>query len=423
MTPQAMIEGLAPEQIEAFAAMWSADAEAAQTEVRALMDLFAAPKSHAPEIRLLLLRLLRGLVGPEPDLAAWLKAIAGGSFELRPEQKYAMPGIDERPARFIDRGRDTLDAGTSAAQNKVGITDATVQTGMNLILVGCIYKEFRNLALARIAIGTAWPLAAGVDKYLTNEEHRLLFQLGDCDELQVRMAAAARQTLREYSTEKLGADLPHGSREACHKRELPNGVDLSAHFTRADSAILRYRSQLMSALEVHFDATSAPAELPGDLAVADAHSIRNAIDPVVLPFSYLTNPDGSERQPKAFSSADSRHFQRMMPTLAKAGAFDELELLAARACHRRNQADSLAFSRAELRLMAEVREWVGKGRPPPADFPFEHASLFEEEAALLFVKGKHDLLHEWRELGFFPDPRHNRKADPEIEAALWAVPF
>lgn len=401
MTPQDLNDFFTPEERAAFAAMWADDPDAAKQQVRAIMDLLAEPKSHIPEVRLLVRRLIRGILSPDPEMGAWMQAVATGSFQLRPEQKYAMPGVEDRPARFINRGRSTLDEGVSPAQRKVGITDATACDGMNLVLFGILAKEFRNLALARVAIGTAWPLAAGVDKFLTNDEHRLLYRFGDDDDLQVRMAAAARQALREYLSEKFGDEVPKGTRAASHERELPVGVDLKAHFTRAETAVLRYREDLMTSLGVSFDASPSPVS--DDLAQSDAAILKSRMKEQRGTFSYMTYADGSSRQHLGYDPASIAHLQSLMPVLVKRDATEELTVLAARA-HLRFFAPGAMKGVFDRDLSKEVGEWVRRGWTPPADLRAEHAQLFEEEAALLFVQGENGLLKGWREFGFFPDP-------------------
>jgi hypothetical protein len=401
MTPQDLNDLLTPEERAAFAALWADDPEGARQQVRAIMDLFARPKSHVPQVRLLVFKLIRGLLSPEPEMGAWMQAVAAGSFELRPEQKYAMPGIEDRAARFIDRGRSTLDEGVSPAQRKIGITDATACDGMNLVLFGSVAKEFRNVALARVAIGTAWPLAAGVDKFLTNEEHRLLYRFGDDDELQTRMAAAARHALRDHLYEKFGDEIPRGERAASHERELPIGVDLRAHFTRADAAVLRYREELMTSLGVGFNAS--PSDVGDDLARTDAATLKSSMKDQAVTFSYMTEADGSPRHNPGYEPRSIARLRSLMPVLTKPDATDELIVLAARA-HLRFFAHGAMKVVFDRELSKEVGEWVRRGWAPPADLRVEHAQLFEEEAALLFVQGKNELLKGWRELGFFPDP-------------------
>lgn len=416
MTPQDVNDFFTPEERAAFAAMWAEDRDAAKQQVRAIMDLFAEPKSHIPEVRLLVLRLIRGLLSPEPEMGAWMQAVAVGSFQLRPEQKYAMPGVEDRPARFINRGRSTLDEGVSPAQRKIGITDATARDGMNLVLFGSLAKEFRNLALARVAIGTAWPLVAGVDKYLTNDEHRLLYRFGDDDDLQVRMAAAARQAVSEYLSEKFGDEVPEGTRAASHERELPAGVDLRAHFTRAETAVLRYREELMAGLGVTLE--DRPASVGHDLAKSDAAILRSSMKEQPVTFSYMTYPDGSSREKLNYDSASIAHLQSLMPILAKRNATDELTVLAARAALR-HFASGTMKGVFDWELSKEIREWVRRGWPPPPELRPEHAQLFEEETALLFVEGNGRLLESWRELGFFPDPCPAELPDPAALVLKW----
>lgn len=401
MTPQDLNDLFTPEERAAFAAMWADDPEGARQQVRAIMDMFARPKSHVPEVRLLVFNFIRGLLSPEPEMGAWIQAVAAGSFELRPEQKYAMPGIEDRAARFIDRGRSTLDEGVSPAQRKIGITDETACDGMNLVLFGSVAKEFRNVALARVAIGTAWPLAAGVDKFLTNDEHRLLYRFGNDDELQVRMAAAARTALREYLSEKFGDEVPKGTRAASHERDLPIGVDLRGHFTRAEAAVLSYREELMTSLGVGFDAS--PSDVGDALARADAATVRSSLKDHSVTFSYMTDADGSPRHNLGYEPQAIARLKSLMPVLTKPDATDELIVLAARA-HLRFFAHGAMKVIFDRELSKEVGGWVRRGWAPPPDLRVEHAQLFEEEAALLFVQGRNDLLKGWRELGFFPDP-------------------
>lgn len=420
MTPQNLNDLFTAQQLSAFDAMWAREKVAGEAQAREMLNLFARPTSNKDEIRTWVLRLLIGVLSGKPELGAWLQAVAGGSFELRPEQKYAMPGIDERPARFISRGLGTLDEGVSEAQRHIGITDDSVRLGLMVVGFGCLLKEVRNLALARVAIGTAWPLAAGVDKHLTNEEHREMYRWGDDEELQLRLARGASAVLSDYLAERFPDGVPERSRAALHKRELPPGVDPFDHFTREETAILRYRQALFAGLGIERE--PLPIAVGDKLAKEDVSHLQTRFELRHETFTYRENVDGTPRVELRYDEAARLRLRQMLPLLMREGAHDELLGAAARA-HYRAQFSSRLVGKLDQALHAEVRDWVQRGMPPPPDLRPEHAHLFEEEGALFFYQGNPRHLAEWRELGFFPDPRPTDYVDftPILEGwmQLW----
>jgi len=222
-------ELISVEHREAFAAMWPGEKKAAQAEVRRLLEWVSKPAQHLNDTQNLVRRIFLGLLGEVPDLNTWLQAVAVGSLRLRPDQRYVIMRDGEKPARFIERGFKTYDAGVNARQRWAGLTDEGVREGMHLIAFLILAKELKNLATGPAALGPAWPLMVAIDSYLTNEEKRALHAVGSNAELQRALADAVKTVVGAYVPARDPKSNP-GGRSAGWRRELPPGTDATAYF-------------------------------------------------------------------------------------------------------------------------------------------------------------------------------------------------
>lgn len=392
----------------ALSKLWPENETAAAAVVRAIMDLFAAPKGNREEIENLVALLLIGLIGPNPSpsASAWAQGFGNGGFELRPEQRYAMPGHDDRPARFIGRGRQTIDNGTTPAQRNLGITDETAGDGIRLVLASSLAKEFYNLSLAHVALGTAWPVMAAVDKHLTNGQHRALHRHGANDELQAELAKAVASGLESFLWHHFPDENLKGDRAARHKRELPPGTDVDAHFTRSQTAVRVYRRGLLTKLGVEIHENNGE----GDASIDDAAAILAAIRPTIsATFSYSTHGT-SQRHPSDWAASDIQRLHDMMPLLMRTDALPEFRAAAVRARAREFWPPEQQ-SVHNPDLIGEIRDWVREGKLPPLNLQPTHAHLFEEEACAIFFAEPLKLVG-WQCLGFFPHLPKVRDGSP-----------
>jgi len=385
--------------LKAFAALWPRELENAKSEMRWVLDLVAKPSAQKSKYEDLLSKLVIALVGSDPDLSAWIQAIAGEGFELRPEQRYAIPGQKDRPSRFVDRGLNDYDNGTSALQQKLGITDGGVRDGINLVAISAVLKEFRNHVTGRRALGPAWPVFVSVDEYLGNPEHRQLYQFGDDVVLQKRIAATIKATLKEYMAEReaSGESIAVEERAADWQRKLPPGADPVGYFGRGSVAAERYRDALANELEITLSET-------GD-AAADAEAIRQGILQTTSPtevFPYWHLRDGTRRISIEYTDADCKRLRAMLPMLTRTDADEQMKAFAVRAALRRYWPDAVGTAYSET-FLREVRSWVERGYGPPPDLRIEHVHLFEDQACYHYFENGD--LSEWRKLGMFPkDP-------------------
>lgn len=234
-------ELISVEHREAFAAMWPKEKDAAEAEIRRLLDWVSNPDKHRSDTQNLVRRIFLGLLGEVPDLNTWLQAVAAGSLRLRPDQRYVIMRDGEKPARFIERGLKTYDAGVSARQRWAGLTDEGVHEGMHLIAFLILAKELKNLAAGPAALGPAWPLMVAIDSYLTNEEKRALHAAGSNEELQRALADAVKTAVGAYVPARDPKSNPAG-RSAGWRRELPPGTDANAYFQTKKAAAESQRS-------------------------------------------------------------------------------------------------------------------------------------------------------------------------------------
>ena len=349
-------ELISAEHLDAFAAMWPQEREAASAEVRRLLDLVSKPTEHLNETRAFARRLLLGLVGEEPDVAAWMQAVAAGGLQLRPEQRYVVMRDREKPARFLERGLETYDHGVTARQERAGITDEGVKQGMHLVAFLLLAKEFKNLAAGPAALGPAWPLMVAVNSYLTNDEKRTLHIVGADKELQQALAEALKNALAPY------AGMEAETRAANWRRELPPTTDLQGFFNGK---------------------AACASSIDEDAADDDLETIEKNILSGPRP-SFLPT-EIAKRWPKRYSLPTE--FQTLLPQSS-----DEFSTYSKgmRAVARQNARERAVKARSsdvqstDFKVQVWLRFWVMRGGGIPPEIPLIFLGYLEEEACLAF---------------------------------------
>lgn len=402
---------LSDELLEAFARLWPERYDLAANEARKLVEYMGAPTQHRSEIRETLGLILIGLVGDEPDEAAWVQAIAAGSFELRREQRYARPPGGHRPSREINRAASKCDKASDGPRDRRMDRQTTVCDGVNLLVTSCLLKEFRGLATGPCAVGPAWPLMVAVDNHWTAQDKRNLHQVGNDPELHKKIAAVTRAALDEHIAAHYPEGLPAGSRAAQWRREIPPGADTGEYFSRGARAVEAYRTELFKALGLDRSSDDEYERSPE----ADARRIRQTRIPG---FSYLWNPDGSSREPEPYTEEDVKRLRSLLPLLTRADAEEEMYAAAVRA-RRRHQRRERSENGVLRDIRDEIKLLVGSGMLPPANMALDHAFLFEEEACYAFFEGGPGAMQHWTEaLSMFPqfEPSGSYSMDAFIDA-------
>ena len=215
-----------PDIVAAFQAQWTSEHDAAAAQAAAAVRAIVKPQGAREEF---LSRLIRALVGPEPDGLAWMEALAKGSFNLRDNVTYAIGRVGESPAKFIDRQRQRIHELSEhpKAKGRRADYENAYNDALRLVVATSLLTQLRTGVAAKAAIGAGWPLMAAVKTHLSEDEKRALFWFGNNAELQANLANSARTTLAAFRAANPDVTVP---RKAEYDRTLPHGADINAFF-------------------------------------------------------------------------------------------------------------------------------------------------------------------------------------------------
>lgn len=397
-------ELLDQETLTAFREAWPSDARVAAAEAANIAELLTRPGSN--ELKSYIGRLAQGLVGSQPDLLAWLRALTEkGGFELRRPSR--PPGNIPSPGRAIESAVSNLrtkERQLNPAQSSAYLEGKRERVRM--LTAATLVLKLRESVQARAAIGPGWTLMQAVGESKDADLQRKLHRFGADATFRHTLLSAVREAVAAWLESADAGNLPQDSRAAEWKRSTPPGVDVVGYFT--DEAIETYRTSLFSELdlpkpEAH-QRSLAPAE--------DAATIKQARPSEVQPeeFSYYRDETGDRIVEMKYSAESEARVQEAMPLLRASNAADLMAMAATRAYHRRIFRRSRRVDKASVfgdALEDEIANWVEeKGFPPPPHMRLQDAYLFEEEACFVYLLHQESWngLQRWRELGFFPDP-------------------
>ncbi len=425
-----------PELLESFRKMWLLSGEEAADELREIVELIG--KSDAPNEKAAVLgKVIAGLVGEEPDLKAWLEAIAAGSFKLRPDQEYAYSSL-KSDARFLEQRRPLVAA--NVATSGFPALHKT-QEGVRLIASSMLLKELRRILTPLRAVGPAWPVMLAIMQVRSPDNlfRRRLHHFGGDQRLIRLLRLGARWAMRRYMRERGAMKPPAGGPAAAWKDKLPPDAKLDALRDALSQAagsepqpiadrFLEYQAALTASLAGH----ASPAIASEVVAAAHANSelfqrdLRNILgkERVAAALHYLPKIERGTFAELAYSDEQSAKLRRWMPTIAS-GDRAVLLAMAARFQHRSvDRRWEAEFGHPEaatsMRALAHGISYFARNHgPPPPEVPFGHIALWEEAAAeaLMEPMASFPALEKWQQLGFFVKEVEPCKPDEIYEFA------
>lgn len=368
----------APEHIKAFRERWATDPDIAEKEAKDVVRVLTDPKGREAEIA----KLVVFLVGKEPDFVAWMEALAVGSWELRPNVKYAYHAKrGKQPAAFykeqqnlIDRVADKNLSPEEADEWRHAYTDA-----LRLIIASQLLKEMRAGVAAKAALWISWPLVVAVsDKDFGVRQRKLLALFSREPEFLSFLRQRVGEILEEWIDEEYEGQEP--STRELHEAGLfqePSEAEARAIL----QPVQAYRDKLFKCMGLgaiatqhfqHRDVSALAqagedAELISILLEADGRSVPSDFT------SFRNAPD-----PRDYSSECIEELRAILPTLANETS-DSPHFHAAvkRGRERRKLLDRVEDLK-EATLVGHVFRWVESSRTPPLDLGILHASVFED---------------------------------------------
>lgn len=385
--------------IKAFRKAWPADPKVGAAEAASVAEFLTRP--NGDECKAYIARLVDGLVGSQPALLAWLRALDDeDGFELRRSSKKAkdVPGPSRALELAISNTR-TLEGRLKADQTSAYLDSKRERVRM--LAAAALVHKLRDSVRAPAAIGPGWTLMQAVGERKNADLNRRLHQFGGNADFRYALAGAVEDAVSAWLSQKYGDNPPPYARAAEWKRSLPPGTDPVRYFSI--EAVAAYRDTLLSNLDID------PAQHSGGSIdpVTDAGRIRSQHPPSPQPeasFSYYVDDRGERLKAVAWSRESIERLQALLPLLQN-GSESMMKAAAARAFLRaraRNQRRRARLPGDELE--AEISTWVELGRQPPPHMRMQDAHLFEEEACSQYLGLAEDWrgLKAWRDFGFFP---------------------
>jgi hypothetical protein len=397
-------ELLTQELRDQFVSCWSSPEEA-NREVRRIMEILADPQSDTEEM---LASLVIGLTGEKPDLPTWIRAFLEGDGFLRPRSK---KGTRESPVRVIDRSLEVVNAFKVPASPAEALHQQERDTLLRIVTAVLLYSKLSAAVAAKAAMGAAaWPLMVAVDDSFSALEKWQLHKFGGEDGFSVCLAAAVRDGLTSWVTEKYDGTPPPYNFKAPYKSSLPPGVDPAARLDREQLAVARYRAALFPSLEL----TAVEPTLglnPETVAQGDAAVIQQSFQRMTQPsrFSYWRNRETLTLVAEEYSPEEEERLYLLFPLLQRSGVADLIAAAGARAIAReiaRSHRVATGIGSETDMIEEEVAELVRKyGALPPPNVRLQDVALFEEEACYYYADRGSGWVgfEKWRASGLFPD--------------------
>ncbi len=378
--------------MQAFRELFAEDPGLAYQELLEIIAMFSAPTKKGDAIRDFVAHLIMGLVGEEPHALSWFRAVAHGSFELRPHQDYGFSQALKSRARLLERQASMFIGNIEEHRRKWAGEVGSSQEGARIILFSMIALELRKNVAAKAALGPAWPLMVAVDT-MTVEEKRQLYWAGGDNRLHAMLASAVGTALEEF-LEYHGNSMEPPPANGDWARKLPPNVDAHRYFAERQTTS---RDPTPSAEEDCAPHSSA-------LKAADRDEARSKSQDEIYEgspdFTYTTGDNRTVRV--EYSEDEMKRLKRMLPFLTRSTWSEEMTAAAARAYMRLMMYQDRS-KREFGNVLEEARAFTKNYLPPPANLHMIHACLFEEEICFRLSE----------------DPRYLRK----LQAYGWLLNF
>lgn len=358
--------------------------------------------------------LIDALVGPEPDVDAWIEALGNGKFDVsryagfrNSDAKKGTPGT--LLPRLLQRYERALGKRGPVAAKQAH----DVGTALRLLIMGMLIRELQKATTARAAMGSAWPLMRATRLPKDRELRRLLTHFGADDDFLGHLRDSIEFAVREWATHK-GVTRPRSTNKVTDTGP-PADVDVRGYFDemekvdkRREDALVAFGKTVLGAPEDN-DAVSERAlrRLAKETSsFADVQQpVGTATSP--LPSYLLTQPTS---MPKYDVERHHQHLRFLMPMLAEPMTSQSVFGCAVAAV--RLAQDGLDDTMTGISLADVALYRVGRGiycyardvGPPPREAPLAHIDLFQASACYLSLAPNWPARNAWERVGFELQP-------------------
>ena len=365
--------------------------------------------------------LMEALVGSEPDVGAWIEAIAHGRFDVAAHIPVRKPGNKIGSAgtylpRILTRYERTAD--------KPGPVQARIarkqRTELGLLIAATLMRELRKAIGAKVALGSAWPLMRAVSQPKDAELRRYLADFGADKAFLGHLRASITNATREWA-EHAGRKQPR-STNADVASSLPAGAEPAVYFAavedrdrRRENELVAFGKRMLASSEYGQDRHVLDRLTKEEPAYADWRAV---VTGARLPSTvYLTSdplPLSSE-----IAEAHCRRLLYLMPVAAERGSDHQLIATALPAVPFACDDLTLAATGIGLvdgtllKLGRAVFQYAQDVGPPPPTVPLDHLTLFQASACYLSIAPDWTARDKWEAAGF-----KLRKADSSRLALL-----
>ena len=364
-----------------------------------------------------LLQAVRALVGPLPNLRAWLMAEVSGGFD-----GLSIAGYRGRSGKKKDAERAIGSPGASMprqlAQQRDDIAkDRVVEaiswaqhSELGAMAAALLIQELQRAAGATLAMGPGCTVMMAVDT-LPKAVQRKVDALAGNEEYRARLAKAVEEITAEFEPETVRTNEQIWT-------SLPDGIDLEDYFAEREAAQAKAASdQMLAAIDQVLNPQPGQARVPLEIGLA-AHTVINAVKKVL---SVKEEGEVERRVREATRymegrseapASDQQHAERlrvMLPTLWQDGGDAPryaAGLLSANVLggpngssfHFTGDPDTDAVVLGILRRIFGYVQAIGL---PPSDVPLEHLPFFGLFASVLaaFNDPVDAGIEAWRRVG------------------------
>jgi hypothetical protein len=332
-------------------------------------------------------KVVLGLVGEKPDLSAWLEAIAGGSFELRPAQDYAHSTELKSRARLLSRQQNNLDKFEHLRRAWAAEADAS-HDAVRLIAASALLRELRKNVAAKAALGPAWPLMVAVNDHLSADEKRLLHRFGK-DPAMIRCLAkgvelALKRFLERHAPDESATSIPAGE----WRRRVPPKVDVVDYFASTGATASDQETTSPSTIEhVERQILSGPKPsflVDAKIGKAAFYSPTRHQLAMMLPAHDEERAEPKTEYPTELEAEAAAELK--ITNAAKAATFAK----AVRALMREQHRAKLVFDSSpivdtdDFRVQVWLKNWAAQGGGLPSQLPVRLFNYLEEEVCLAY---------------------------------------
>jgi len=373
--------------------------------------------------------LIEALVGSEPDVGAWIEAIARGNLNVAAHIPVRKTGNEIGSAgtylpRLLTRYERT--------SHKPGPGQAEIarkqRTALGLLIAATLVRELREAIGSRVALGSAWPLMEAVSQPKDAKLRRYLFDFGADKAFLSHIRGSIADATHEWA-EQVGRKKSR-STNAQVASSLPDGVDPTAHFATVESRKIRRENELVA-----FGKLMLGSSVDGE----DGHVLdrlakeepayadwRAVLTHAPLPSAvYLT----SDPVPLSSEIAEVHHrrLTYLMPVAAKQISHEQVMAAALPAVPY--ACEDLDLTTTGIGLVDETLRELGRAvfryardiGPPPPTVPLDHLTLFQASACYLSLAPDWTARGKW-EAAHFELHESDSKRFKELLAMAAALP-